>query len=69
MLSGIMKLAEYRKLINKTQRECAEDLEIHTLYFSELERGVHEPGRKLAQEIVKWSKGAVTLADLWSENG
>jgi transcriptional regulator with XRE-family HTH domain len=62
-----MKLTEYRRLINKTQRECAEDLDIHTLYFSELEREVHEPGRKLAQAIVKWSKGAVTFADLWRD--
>jgi len=60
-----MKLKAYRESIGKTQKTCAEELEITVVYYSDLERGVFEPGRKLVAKISKWSKGKVEQKDLW----
>ena len=60
-----MKLKEYRKSKGKTQAECAKELGVTRQYWSDLERGVFEPGRKLAMKIVAWSEGVVSLEDLW----
>ena len=60
-----MKIREYRDKTNKTQAKCATELGITAVYFSDLERGVYEPSRKLAAKIIKWSKGKITLSDLW----
>jgi len=60
-----MKLKKYRKKIGKTQHQCAKELDITVVYFSDLERGVFEPSKKLTQKIIKWSDNAITLKDLW----
>lgn len=60
-----MKLKEYRKLMELTQAECAAEIGVTRQYWSELERGKHQPGRKLAMKLTAWSWGAVRLADLW----
>ena len=64
-----MKLKEYRKSKGKTQAECAKELGVTRQYFSDLERGKHQPGRKLAVQILAWSWGEITLADLWPGMG
>ncbi len=61
-----MKIREYRKKIEKTQRQCAKELEITVVYFSDLERGVFEPSKKLSKRIINWSDGAIRLVDLWA---
>lgn len=60
-----MDLKSYRDKMGKTQKECAEELDITIPYYSDLERRVYLPSRKLAQEIIKWSDSEITFEDLW----
>jgi len=62
-----MKLRQYRKKIKKTQAECAEEIGISVVYFSCLERNVFQPGRKLADKIIKWSDKKINYTDLWGK--
>ena len=63
-----MKLNKYRQFVKKTQAECAKELEITVVYFSEIERNVNQPGRKLADKIISWSDGMIGYEDLWPKN-
>ena len=62
-----MELKDYREVIGKTQRECAGALGITTIYYSEIERKVREPGKNLTRRIIEWSGGEVQQSDLWPE--
>jgi len=60
-----MNLLKYRKKHRKTQLQCANELGITVVYFSDIERGVFEPSKKLSKKIIKWSNGEITVKDLW----
>ena len=60
-----MDLLEYRIDRDKTQQQCADELNISKEYYAELERGVHKPSRKLCEKIVEWSEKKITYAELW----
>ena len=62
-----MKLKEYRKRIDWTQKETAHHLKITPIYYSDVERGIYKPGRKLADKIIKWTGGKVGYKDLWGK--
>ena len=60
-----MNLRQYRLSIDKTQEQCAKELEITKEYFSDIERGRHYPSRILSEKIVKWSDHSITYTELW----
>ena len=60
-----MKLFEYREYQNKSQDECAKELNISRQYYNEIETGRREPGKKLIKDIIVWSGGLIKLTDLW----
>ena len=55
--------------MGKTQATCAKELGITTVYFSDLERGIFQPGAPLAVEIEKWSEYNIDKStlrpDIW----
>ncbi len=62
-----MKLRQYREKTKLTQKVVAEHLKITTTYYSDIERGIYKPGRKLADKIIKWTDGKVGYKDLWEK--
>ena len=62
----------YRQRAGKTQATCAKELGITTVYFSDLERGVFQPGPPLAVKIEKWSEYNIDKStlrpDIWKQN-
>lgn len=62
-------LKEYREQNGLTQVKVANALDITVVYVSDLERGVSQPGPKLALKIHEWSGGKIDLKtlrpDIW----
>lgn len=62
-------IKKYRQNVGKTQAKCAEELGITVVYFSDLERGVFQPGAPLALKIEEWSEYNIDRAtlrpDIW----
>jgi len=47
--------------------DASKDLGVTKAHIYAVLSGKYQPGRKLAKRIVKWSKNAVTLNDLWDQ--
>lgn len=54
-------LKKWRKREGLTQAAVAERLAVHKQYISDIERGVRQPGMKIAIAIRDMSGGEVTL--------
>lgn len=59
-----MKLLHYRILSGKTRAEAAAELDVSVPTYWKWETGKAVPCPSNIREIVKWSAGAVTAADL-----
>jgi transcriptional regulator with XRE-family HTH domain len=62
-------LKQYRQRRGLTQVDAAAQLDIAAVYVSEIERGVSQPGPKLALKIHNWSGREIGLntlrPDIW----
>ena len=62
-------IKKYRQSMGKTQATCAKELGITVVYFSDLERGIFQPGPPLAVRIEQWSEYNIDRStlrpDLW----
>ena len=63
-----MKLRDYIKERQVPIEDAAKGIGITPGYLYELIAERMVPGRKTAQEIVKWSGGMVKFADLWPDD-
>jgi DNA-binding XRE family transcriptional regulator len=59
-----VKLDAYRKLSGKSQAECAAELGVSVPTYWKWETGKMAPCAFNIREIIDWSAGAVTAADL-----
>ena len=59
-----MKLQDYRKLLGLSRAKAAAQLNTTGVTLYRYETGRMFPSLKACSRIIKWSKGAVTWADL-----
>ena len=59
-----MKLQDYRKLLGLSRAKAAAQLNTTGVTLYRYETGRMFPSLKACARIIKWSKGAVTWADL-----
>lgn len=62
-----MKLLEYRKKQNKTQKEMAELLMVSLIVYCSWEYGIRTPTKNNMQKIVAYTKGEVQPNDFYYE--
>lgn len=61
-----MNLQDFRILVGKSRPEAAADIGVDPVTLWRWETGQSVPRREHASKIILWSRGAVTINDLWS---
>lgn len=60
-----MNLQDFRILVGKSRPEAAAELGVDPVTLWRWETGKATPRHELASKIILWSRGAVTINDLW----
>lgn len=63
-----MRLEDFRILAGKSRPQAAADLGVDHVTYWRWETGRSVPRREQASRIILWSRGAVTINDLWEPN-